>query len=45
MYWADGDTFHMKNAEVENQIQIAGRIKVVPVATIDNIGVGFVAIS
>ena len=45
VYWADGETFHMRNAEVENQIQIAGRIKVVPVATADNVGVGFVAIS
>ncbi len=45
VYWADGETFHMRNAEVENQIKIAGRIKVVPVATADNIGVGFVAIS
>lgn len=45
VYWADGETFHMRNAEVENQIQIAGRIKIVPVATADNVGVGFVAIS
>ena len=45
IYWADGETFHMRNAEVENQIQIAGRIKIVPVATADNVGVGFVAIS
>ena len=44
VYWADGDTFHMVNAEVENQIKIAGQIKVVPVATTDNVGVGFVAI-
>ena len=45
VYWADGDTFHMVNAEVENQIKIAGKIKVVPVTTADHIGVGFVAIS
>ena len=45
VYWADGDTFHMVNAEVENQIKIAGKIKVVPVATSGNVGVGFVAIS
>ena len=45
IYWADGDTFHMVNAEVENQIKIAGKIKVVPVATASNVGVGFVAIS
>ena len=45
VYWADGETFHMRNAEVENQIKIAGQIKIVPVVTADNIGVGFVAIS
>ena len=45
VYWADGETFHMRNAEVENQIQIAGQIKIVPVATAENVGVGFVAIS
>ena len=45
VYWADGETFHMANAEVENQIKIAGKIKVVPVATTDHVGVGFVAIS
>ena len=45
VYWADGETFHMWNAEVENQIKMAGMIKVVPVATPENVGVGFVAIS
>ena len=45
VYWADGNTFHMVNAEVENQIKIAGKIKVVPVSTAVNVGVGFVAIS
>ena len=44
-YWADGETFHMYNAEVENQIKIAGKIQVVPVTTASNVGVGFVAIS
>lgn len=50
VYWADGDTFHMQNAEVENQIKIAGKIKLVPLdvpaTESDNahIGVGFVAI-
>lgn len=45
IYWADGDVFHMKNAEVENEIQIAKKIKIVPVSTNENVGVGFVAIS
>ena len=45
IYWADGDVFRMKNAEVENEIKIAGKIKIVPVSTSSNVGVGFVAIS
>lgn len=45
VYWADGSSFHMENAEVENQIKIAKKIKIVPVATAENVGVGFVAIS
>ena len=44
IYWADGDVFRMKNAEVENEIKIAGKIKMVPVSTTENVGVGFVAI-
>ena len=34
----------MKNAEVENEIKIAGKIKIVPVSMGDNVGVGFVAL-
>lgn len=45
IYWADGDVFRMKNAEVENEIKIAGKIKIVPVSTSANVGVGFVALS
>ena len=44
IYWADGDVFRMKNAEGENEIKIAGKIKIVPVSTDSNVGVGFVAI-
>lgn len=44
IYWADGDVFRMKNAEVENEIKIAGKIKIVPVSTDENVGVGFVAL-
>lgn len=43
-YWADGETFHMKKAEVEGEIAMAGHIKVVPVSTANNVGVGFVAL-
>jgi phage minor structural protein len=45
IYWADGDVFRMKNAEVENEIKIAGKIKIVPVSTGESVGVGFVALN
>ena len=45
IYWADGETFHMMNAEVENQITLGGKIKIVPVNTSENVSIGFVAIS
>ena len=45
VYWADGETFHMKKAEVEGEIKMARHVKVVPVATASNVGVGFVALS
>ena len=43
-FWADGDVFHMKKAEVEGEIKMAGMVKVVPVVMTSNVGVGFVAI-
>ncbi len=44
-YWADGDVFHMRNAEVENELKVASMIKFVPVNTSANRGIGIVAIS
>lgn len=44
IYWADGEVFHMLNAEVENQITLGGKIKIVPIETPESIGIGFVAL-
>lgn len=44
-YWADGNVFHMANAEIENIAKFAGMIQLVPVSTSSNKGIGFVAIS
>ena len=44
VYWADGEVFHMKNAEIDGETKVAGRAKIVPVATAANVGIGFVAI-
>ena len=35
----------MHNAEIENETKIAGKIKIVPVSTASNVGVGFVALA
>lgn len=45
VYWADGEIFHMKNAEVENELQVASMIRFVPVNTTENKGIGIVAIT
>ena len=45
IYSAEAGVFKMKNAEVENEIKIAGKIKIVPVSTASSVGVGFVAIT
>lgn len=45
VYWVDSNVFHMENAEVEDKIKIAGKIQIVPVETLTNTGVGFIAIS
>jgi hypothetical protein len=44
-YWADGNVFHMENAEIENIAKFAGMIQMVPVSTSSNKGIGFVAIA
>lgn len=44
-YWADGNVFHMANAEIENIAKFAGMIQLVPVSTSSNTGIGFVALS
>lgn len=45
IYWADGNVFHMENAEIENIAKFAGMIQLVPVSTNSNKGIGFVAFS
>ena len=44
-YWADGETFHMQNAEIENISKYAGIIQMVPISTSSIKGIGFVGIS
>jgi phage minor structural protein len=44
IYYADGDVFRMKNAKIDNELEIAGITKIVPVQTATNRGIGFVAL-
>ena len=44
-YWADGNVFHMYNAEIENEASFAKLIKLVPVKTTSNTGIGFAAVA
>ena len=44
-YWADGDMFHMANAEIEGISKFAGMIQLVPVNSSGTKGIGFVAIT
>lgn len=44
-FLADGNVFIMYNAKIENELEIAGITKVVPVKTSANTGIGFGAIS
>ena len=43
IYWADGNEFHMRNAVIENNMELAGLIKVIPIINSTNAGIGFVS--
>lgn len=45
IYWVQENVFHMANAEVENEIAIAKKIKIVPVVKTGTNGIGFVGIA
>jgi len=44
IYWADGDEFHMRKSVVEEEITIASKLRIIPIQTDANNGVGFVAL-
>ena len=43
IYWADGNEFHMKNGVIENTMELAGLIRVIPIENSTNKGIGFVS--
>lgn len=36
IYWADGDAFHMKKSEVEEEITLCGKLRYIPIQITDN---------
>ena len=49
IYWADGDAFHMKKSEVEEEITLCGKMRYIPVqiennGTIIHDGIGLVSV-
>lgn len=44
IYWVDGDEFHQKKSVVEEEITIASKLRIIPIETDTNNGIGFVAI-
>lgn len=52
IFWADKDTFHMQNADIQSGILLNDRVKIIPISqyaedgiNIQGYGVGFVSIS
>ncbi len=43
-YWVDGDEFHQKKSVVEEEITIASKLRMIPIETDTNNGVGFVSV-
>lgn len=43
-YWVDGDEFHQKKSVVEEEITIANKLRIIPIETDTNNGVGFVSV-
>lgn len=44
IYWADGSEFHMKKAVAEDEITIGARLRIIPIDTGSNTGIGFVTL-
>lgn len=44
LYWVASDQFHMKQAVVEDEITLCGKIRFIDISNSDNTGVGIVAV-
>lgn len=44
LYWVASDQFHMKQAVVEDEITLCGKIRFIDISNADNTGVGIVAV-
>ena len=44
IYWVDGDEFHQKKSVIEEEITVASKLRIIPIKTDTNDGIGFVAL-
>ena len=44
IYWVDKNEFHQKNAVIEEELTIANKLRILPITTTNNNGIGFVAV-
>lgn len=44
VFWVTGDEFHMKKSVIEEEIILFNKVRLLPISTTDNDGIGFVAI-
>lgn len=44
IYWADGREFHQRKSVVEEEITIGNRLRIIPIDTGSNTGIGFVTL-
>lgn len=50
IYWVDGDSFHMKKSEIEEEITFCGKMRIIPIETYSgntlvNDGIGWVSVN
>lgn len=45
IYWVDGDSFHMKKSEVEEEITFCGKMRIIPITVGINDGIGWVSVN
>lgn len=45
IYWVDGDSFHQKKSEIEEEITFCGKMRIIPIEVGINDGIGWVSVN